>query len=300
MIREDSSCSICQRMRFAGQSNPSTFFQSYMSQLSTVDGQGSYFGTGLRRDHLEDFRGLSLHRHPQLWQSLPAKHQFELERRPDFIALDEEIETLNRKIQNLAYTEDTQPLHARRRDLYERRRQLTVEELRECRKLQPRQLPTQAASETCLEDHRQTLFAHVRGLLPEQARLASSLFQPVELRSANGRRALQDLIALCKQDSRVVHRPALRLKDGRCPSPECSIEMKRSVALPIPVYVSAYESWLTFRQHLGHHYLAASISVLPEASGIQTWLRAAMLTVRYVDHQLDQIGATLSKSPRSA
>ena len=51
-------------MRFGGHSNPNTFFNSYMSQLSTVDGQGSFFGQALRRDHLEDFRGLSLHRHP--------------------------------------------------------------------------------------------------------------------------------------------------------------------------------------------------------------------------------------------
>lgn len=70
-----------------------------MSQLSTVDGQGSFFGQALRRDHLEDFRGLSLHRHPQHWQSLPAKQQFELERRPDILALADEIETLTREIQ---------------------------------------------------------------------------------------------------------------------------------------------------------------------------------------------------------
>lgn len=149
---------------------------------------------------------------------------------------------MNRKIQNLGRTEDTQPLHARRRDLYERRRQLTVEELKECRKLQPRKLPSQAASETCLEDHIQTFFAHVRGLMPERDRLASSLFQPVAPRSIEGRRALEDLIALCKQDSRIIYRPALRPRDGRCPSPECSIEMKRSVALSVPVNLAAYDT----------------------------------------------------------
>lgn len=100
--------------------------------------------------------------------------------------------------------------------------------------LQPKQLPYQAASETCSGEHLQSFSAHFRGLMPERDRLASSLFQPVALRSIEGRRALQDLIAPCKQDSQVVYRPALQPRDGRCPSPECSIEMKRSVALPIP------------------------------------------------------------------
>lgn len=50
-------------------------------------------------------------------------------------------------------------------------------------------------------------FAHIRGLLPERDRLASSLFQLVALRSAEGWCALHDLVALCKQDFRTVYRP---------------------------------------------------------------------------------------------
>lgn len=204
-----------------------------MSQLSTVDGQGSFFEQALRKDHLEDFRGLSLHRHPQLWQSLPAKQQFEFECRPDILALDEEIESLNREIQTCSIAKDMQSQRARRRGLYERRRQLTVDELKQCRKIQPRKLTSQNAHETCLEDHRRTFFAHVRGLLPERDRLASSLFQSVALRSAEGRSALHDLVALCKQDCQTIYRPSLRPKEGRCPIPDCSVEMKRSVALSI-------------------------------------------------------------------
>jgi hypothetical protein len=204
-----------------------------MSQLSTVDGQGSFFEQGLRKDHLEDFRGLSLHRHPRLWQSLPAKQQFEFDCRPDILALDEEIETLTPEIQACGYANDTQSHRARRRDLYERRRQLTVDELKECRKIQPRKLTSQDAHETCLEDHRRTFFSHIRGLLPERDRLASSLFQSVALRSVEGRSALHDLVALCKHDCQTIYRPSLGLKEGRCPIPDCSVEMKRSVALSI-------------------------------------------------------------------
>ncbi len=238
MAGGDNGYSIAERMKFAGHFDPNTFVTSYMSQLSTVDGQGSFFGQELRRDHLEDFRGLSLHRHPQLWQSLPAKHRFELERRPEFIAVDKEIETLAWKLENASDAEETQPYQVRRQELYERRRQLTVDELRKCQKLQPKKLTSQTANEPCLEDHRRTFFASTRGLMPERDRLASCLFKPVTLRSAEGRTALHDLISLCTRDSRVVYRPGLRPKEGRCPSPECSLDMNRSVASSIPTPIT--------------------------------------------------------------
>lgn len=43
-----------------------TFFNFYTSQLDIVNDQGCFFEQQLRRDHIEDFRGLSLHRRPQL------------------------------------------------------------------------------------------------------------------------------------------------------------------------------------------------------------------------------------------
>ncbi len=140
---------------------------------------------------------------------------------------------LTREIQACGYANDTQSHRARRRDLYERRRQLTVDELKECRKIQPRRLTSQDAHETCLEDHRRTFFSHIRGLLPERDGLASSLFQSVALRSVEGRSALRDLVALCKHDCQTIYRPSLRPKEGRCPIPDCSVEMKRLVALSI-------------------------------------------------------------------
>ena len=60
-------------MKFAGHENSDTFFGSYMPQISTVDGQSSYWGKARRTVYLEGFRGLSLQHHPQMLQSLPAK-----------------------------------------------------------------------------------------------------------------------------------------------------------------------------------------------------------------------------------
>jgi hypothetical protein len=215
-------------MKFAGQNNPNTFLGFYMSQISTVDGQNSFLGKEIRRDYIEDLRGMSLRRHPQLWQSLPAKLQYELEQRPDFIEIEEEMESLA-KVIKAAGPENSQKDQARRRELYEKRRQITLVELKKCQKLQPRRPPS---SETCLEDKHRTFFSRVRRLMPERDRLAYTLFVPATLRSTVGQAVLRDLTALCAQESRVAYHPSMQPKMGRCPIPSCALEMNRSVAFP--------------------------------------------------------------------
>src|SRR5947207_6974434 len=110
----DSGYSIAERMKFAGHTNPNTFFESYMPQMSTIDGQSSYWGRERRTIHLQGFRGLSLHHHPQLLQSLPAKVQDDLERRPDFVALNNEIQSLSVKAMANAKDDERQQAQARR------------------------------------------------------------------------------------------------------------------------------------------------------------------------------------------
>jgi hypothetical protein len=51
----DNDYSVAERIKFSGHSNPNIFFNSYMSQLSAVDGQASFLGEELCRDHIGDF-----------------------------------------------------------------------------------------------------------------------------------------------------------------------------------------------------------------------------------------------------
>ncbi|KAL2044983.1 hypothetical protein N7G274_002758 [Stereocaulon virgatum] len=67
---DDDGYSIAERMKFTGHNNADTFFGSYAPELSTVDGMASYWNKKRRTVHLESFRGLSLHHHSQLLQSL--------------------------------------------------------------------------------------------------------------------------------------------------------------------------------------------------------------------------------------
>jgi len=84
-------------IKFAGQSNSRVFQASYMAE-GGVDGQNSFFNQPLQKDHIESFRGITLSCNPELWQSLPAQIQRELERQPDFVALKEQIKDLTKEM----------------------------------------------------------------------------------------------------------------------------------------------------------------------------------------------------------
>ncbi|KMW67484.1 hypothetical protein BDDG_12146 [Blastomyces dermatitidis ATCC 18188] len=63
-------------MQMAGHGgNPRIFFEHYMSSTSSVQGVSNILKLERRKDIAEPFRGLTLRRHPQLWQALPAKLQ---------------------------------------------------------------------------------------------------------------------------------------------------------------------------------------------------------------------------------
>ena len=117
-ITEDNGYSIAERIKFAGHENSDTFFGSYMPQISTVDGQSSFWGNKRRTVYLKGFRGLSLQHHPQMLQSLPAKVEANLEERPDFVALNKEIESLGEKIRQPLAERESQRDRARREESY--------------------------------------------------------------------------------------------------------------------------------------------------------------------------------------
>jgi hypothetical protein len=137
-------------MKFAGQSGPDVFRAFYMAEGS-VDGQNSFLNQPLRKDHVESFRGISLQCNPELWQSLPAQMQYELERRPDFVALQEQIEDLTEEIK-IADEQASGELQARRHKLHKERQRLALEELKKRRQSQPRNHQSRGAHERHIEN----------------------------------------------------------------------------------------------------------------------------------------------------
>ena len=214
-------------MKFGGHNDADTFFGSYMPQLSTVDGISSYWNRKRRTVHLEGFRGLSLHCHPQMLQSLPAKVEADLETRADFIAIEQEIEALKEKLKRMTIKDESQPDRARREELYWQKRQLVSEELNKWQKAQSRKIKSDTDSEVPAVASLPSYFNRIRRLDPPRDQLASLLFLEAPLRSTEGRRALEDMIRLCRENPQVAYRPSLRPKAGRCPISGCAKEMDR-------------------------------------------------------------------------
>ncbi|OJD10975.1 hypothetical protein ACJ73_09645, partial [Blastomyces percursus] len=86
-------------MKFAGPGDPRMFFESYMPATSSVGGIENILDLAHRGDISMHFRGLSLRRHPRLWQALPAKVRQELEDSPECAKLNDQIDELTARIQ---------------------------------------------------------------------------------------------------------------------------------------------------------------------------------------------------------
>jgi hypothetical protein len=72
---------------------------------------------------------MSLHHYPQLLQSLPGKVQDDIERQPEDVALDKEIEALRETLKGLSTGHETKQDRARWEELYWQKRQLASAEL---------------------------------------------------------------------------------------------------------------------------------------------------------------------------
>jgi len=93
--------------------------------------QDAYFGDNEMRTIVSDyFRSLTLRRNPNLWQSLPAERQHELEGSPEWTSLEYELEALSLVPEDSA-------VKNRRRALNKQKRKLVDCELAKFRRLQP-------------------------------------------------------------------------------------------------------------------------------------------------------------------
>ena len=201
-------------MKFAGQRNPNTFRGYYMAKETTVDGLGSFFETELRKDLGEGFRSMTLRRRPQLWQSLPAKEQCDLEQREDFVAIVDEIESLTKDIRQTNSEDRKRELQARRQKLYEQKQQLTIAELNRLRESQGHRVDSETPHPSDLEDFQRTLFGRIRHLMPERNFLADALFMPAPLRSDKGMQVVKNLMSLYIGDGQNAYHSNMRPKNG--------------------------------------------------------------------------------------
>lgn len=179
-------------MTFAAHTNPRTFFESYASPTSTVDGVQNIFENLTRRtDHLDIFRSWSLPRHPRLWQALPAKLQFDLAYSLKALDIDNEIAALGELIRKTAPSAQCSEYMTRRQNLYGTRHQLMVATLKKWQASLLDAVPDREL-EGASTDHHWTVFDRSSHLVPERRRLSSSLF--IEVSSRTPRRGRRGMI----------------------------------------------------------------------------------------------------------
>lgn len=140
------------------------------------------------------FRGLTVPRTPNLWQSLPAEKQYEFENSEEYVSLGKELAALGGRTDKKSI--------GRREELYREKRKLFNNELRDWQKHQPNK-------HNDAPGYHRAIFDRVRFMMPERDRLASNLFQVAALRSDTGVAVLRDMMALYQSRSEVEYRPGL-------------------------------------------------------------------------------------------
>jgi hypothetical protein len=173
-------------MKHSGHRDENTHRNHYALNNARTNSQGSYFNNELRSIVIDRFCAMTLRRNPELWQSLLAEKQDELENNLEFIAIEDKLEALSLNSKDHSTTRD------RRKELHAQKRKLVTKELRKCQKLQLNRLPSNTSENNIMGYHR-SRFSRTRDLMLERDRLASSV---TSIRSDEGWAVLRDMITL--------------------------------------------------------------------------------------------------------
>ena len=92
--------------------------------MSNLDGAAALLGLEPRKDITKDFQSASMGRNPDLLHSLPAKSLEELEQRPNYVDVCEQIEELSLEIKASPAGKEQEELRTQQNQLYYQRRRL--------------------------------------------------------------------------------------------------------------------------------------------------------------------------------
>ncbi|KAL3467666.1 hypothetical protein BJX64DRAFT_299023 [Aspergillus heterothallicus] len=83
LMETDKKYSQTARMKHASHTEARTFGRSYAHPVCEVDGPAVYLNIATCHEYIQNRRSMGIHYNPNLWQSLPAKSEFEFEERED-------------------------------------------------------------------------------------------------------------------------------------------------------------------------------------------------------------------------
>ncbi|EED21202.1 conserved hypothetical protein [Talaromyces stipitatus ATCC 10500] len=204
LMEADRNGSENARMKLAGHLDRRQFSKAYAHPLSDIDGQASYLGTRDRRGHITNRRGMELQKHQVVWESLPAKLEFEFEERNDVAAIQKEMQNLDEELKSSVAMDAVREIELEKRRLQYRKRSLYDQELQRFHRTNP----DMTNSEACLPFH------YTRRVMPDRDLLAELLPRLGKLRSDDGRKAVQALENLCVTDTTICYRRGIHPLDG--------------------------------------------------------------------------------------
>ncbi|OJJ98557.1 hypothetical protein ASPACDRAFT_31552 [Aspergillus aculeatus ATCC 16872] len=211
LMETDKHHSETARMKFAGHIQRDTFGRSYAHPVSEVDGPATYLGILTRHEHIQNRRSMGMHRIPQLWQSLPAKAEFEFLEREDVMSLDKKMDQLTQEMGDVREPTEKHRLQLEQHRIYNEKQILYKQELRRLQQTQRRGSITQQGS-----IFEQTLFSFTRKVMPERDLLAQLLPKNEGLRSATGLKVLAALETICSGSSTSIYGAGMQAIDGKC------------------------------------------------------------------------------------
>ena len=206
-------------MQQAGHRDPGTYNSHYAWQNPGTDGQAAILGDPERELVNKLLRALTVSRDQNLWQTLPAEKQHELEERDDLRALEDQLATVSLNGDKPDNREERKKLNARKRKIINA----------ELQKFQKEQTSGASTSKPNDTSYHRARFARTAPLMETRRLLAEGLFRAASTRSPEGRKALELLLDLFTSESEVSSRPGLEPTDcgcsttfGRCGKPTAS------------------------------------------------------------------------------
>lgn len=206
LILSDRNGTENDRMKLAGQRDPTQFRRFYAHPLSDIDGQASYLGIRDRRGHITNRRGMEIHKNRATWESLPARLELEFEEREDVATLQDEISKLTQRSRTERDVGKIKEIDRERKRLQYQRKVLYGEEVQ---RFNRKNIDTQSI-EGCHPFH------YTRRVMPDRDLLAQLLPRSGKLRSIEGRQAARALENLCTKDTKICYRSSLRPTDDKC------------------------------------------------------------------------------------
>lgn len=187
-------------MKQAGHRDQGTYRKHYAPQNPGTSGQAAYFGDAPRTIVNNLLRTLTITCTSDLWQSLPAEQQHELEQTAEF-------EAISQQLADPSLLDDAAQSKKQRAKLLQDRKKLVNAALEKFRDEQP-----STAKENTPASYHYALFSRRSHVMLNRQRLATSLFASGSIRSEAGKAGkavIEDLMSLYASEEEVPYRPGL-------------------------------------------------------------------------------------------